>query len=131
MAAEIYKPTEEHGDSGARYKSFQMQNGVRIYGGFPPTGNPTWAARNCDKYETILSGDLNGDDNPNDFPNILYNDNCYHVFFHTEELALNSTAVLDGFTLTGAYANGYNPHNRGAVCITTIARPPLITASSP
>ena len=43
--------------------------------------------------------------------------NCYHVFYHDNSyngLSLNSTAVLDGFTITAGNANaGVSPHNFG------------------
>ena len=35
---------------------FKMKNGVKIYGGFPATGNPTMANRNWETHETIISG---------------------------------------------------------------------------
>jgi hypothetical protein len=37
VAEGTYKPTAEHGGSGDRYKSFQMVNGVALYGGFDPS----------------------------------------------------------------------------------------------
>lgn len=36
--------------------SFQMKNGIRMYGGFPSTGSPTFAMRNWRNFPTILSG---------------------------------------------------------------------------
>ena len=103
VAAGIYKPTAEHGGTGDRYRSFQMVNGVAIYGGFAGTetelGQRDWVNN-----VTILSGDIGvGGDN---------SDNSYHVFYHPSELALDSTAALDGFTITGGNASGY-PHNSG------------------
>ena len=32
VAAGVYTPTVEHGGTGGRYKSFQMKNGVALYG---------------------------------------------------------------------------------------------------
>ncbi len=97
VAAGTYTPSAEHGGSGDHYKSFQMQNGVGIYGGF--TGTET--ARNqrtWETNETVLSGDIG-------IP-VYRLDNCYNVFYHPASLKLNSTAVIDGFTITNGHAYG-------------------------
>ncbi|NIV37024.1 MAG: T9SS C-terminal target domain-containing protein, partial [Anaerolineae bacterium] len=47
--------------------------------------------------ETVLSGDIGTPGDPGD--------NAYHVLYHPEELALDSSAVLDGFTITGGKAD--------------------------
>ena len=91
VAAGTYYPTTEVGGSGDRYKTFQMKNGVGIYGGFPAIGNPAYT------HVTILSGDIGvaADDS----------DNCYHVFYHPFDILLEPNAVLDGFTITGGNAD--------------------------
>ncbi|MCO6475268.1 MAG: DUF11 domain-containing protein, partial [Phaeodactylibacter sp.] len=95
VAEGVYKPT-----AGAdRTISFVMKNGVAIYGGFPNTGDPTFADRDWASYETILSGDLLGDDGPN-YAN--RSDNSYHVIYNN---GLDNSAVLDGFTITGGNAD--------------------------
>jgi len=91
-----------------RRYSFHLINGVTLAGGYrgidPQTpGDPD--DRDVAVFETILTGDLNGDDDPDDFPRgPSYTDNAYHVFYHPEELALDATAVLDGFTVSGGNA---------------------------
>lgn len=87
VAAGTYKPGSD------RFASFSMKNGVAIYGGFPGTGNPGMSNRNWTAFPSILSGDHG---TPNE-----YFDNSYVV---VEAIDINSTAVLDGFTL--AYASG-------------------------
>lgn len=67
-------------------QSFIMKEGVRIYGGFPNTGNPDMADRDWEAYETILQGNGNS---------VIRNENN----------GLTASAVLDGFTITGG--NGY------------------------
>ncbi|HUW20359.1 MAG TPA: choice-of-anchor Q domain-containing protein [Sedimentisphaerales bacterium] len=81
--------------------SFQLINGVVIKGGYAGFGEPDPNARDIKAYETILSGDLNGDDVVTADPNVLLEeptrvDNSYHVVtgHNTDE-----TAVLDGFTI--------------------------------
>ncbi|MCB0595114.1 MAG: DUF11 domain-containing protein, partial [Phaeodactylibacter sp.] len=89
---------------GERAHSFVMKNGVAIYGGFPNTGDPTFADRNWATHETILSGDIGtADDN---------SDNSYHIIFNDNN-GLNSSAVLDGFTISGGNANGSGDNTSG------------------
>ena len=110
-AAGTYTPTEEHGGSGDRYKSFQLKNGVAVYGGFDPTvGDVAFEDRDWANNETILSGDLNGDDGP-EFEN--NDENSYHVFYHPDGTDLDSTAILDGFTISGGNADGDADHGAG------------------
>ncbi len=109
VAAGTYYPETEVGGSGERYKTFQMIEGVEIYGGFAGDEDYTTfdlADRDIDGNETILSGDIGtAGDNA---------DNCYHVFYHPSGLGLTSDAVLDGFTITGGNADGAaTPHDRG------------------
>jgi parallel beta-helix repeat protein len=72
---------------------------VAIRGGYAGFGEPDPDARDIRLYETILSGDLKGDDGPG-FANNA--ENSYHV------VTANGTdvrAVLDGFTVTCGNAN--------------------------
>lgn len=101
----IYKPLETHGGTGDRFKSFQMKNGVAIYGGFAG-----WEIlrnqRDWGNNQTIISGDIgmSGDDS----------DNCYHVFYHPVDMNLDSSAKLDGLIITKGNANvSLNPGHSG------------------
>lgn len=95
VAAGTYIPTVRIDSTDARSACFQLKNGVQIYGGFDPSAGATrMEHRDWDTYESILSGDLDGDDTTAD--------NAYHVFFHPESLALTSTAVLDGVIIRHA-----------------------------
>ncbi|MHC4640371.1 MAG: choice-of-anchor Q domain-containing protein, partial [Planctomycetota bacterium] len=113
QAAEgIYKP---HLNSYSlapvsRADTFQLKNGVVIKGGYAGFGAPDPDARDISLYETVLSGDLNGDDvtvnDPCDLPaEPTKVENSYHVVTGT---GTDETAVLEGFTITGGNANG--PH---------------------
>ncbi|WP_028665205.1 choice-of-anchor Q domain-containing protein, partial [Runella zeae] len=88
VAAGTYKPTAGT-DRGI---SFSLKNGVAIYGGFPNTGNPTFDDRNWSTNVSILSGDIGtvGD----------RTDNSNRIIFNSN---VNSTAILDGFTISDAY----------------------------
>ena len=111
VAEGVYRPSVEYAGTGPRYRSFQLKNGVALYGGFAPSiGIVAFGDRDWIMHETILSGDLNGDDGP-DFAN--NEENSYHVFYHPGGTGLNSTAILDGFTITAGNANGDHPHNSG------------------
>lgn len=78
---------------------FSLRNGVAIYGSF--TGTETLLSQRiftCG-YSTILSGEIGLAGNA---------DNSYHVVSNS---SLNSTAILDGFTITGGNANFDIPGN--------------------
>jgi len=100
VAAGTYYPSVEVGGTGDRYQTFQMKNGVAIYGGF--AGTETAASQRSDfgvggTNETILSGDIGTQD--------VNTDNCYHIFYHPNGTGLDATAVLDGFTVSKGYAD--------------------------
>lgn len=100
VAKGTYKPTADN----SRDSSFVQRNNLAIYGGF--TGNETsLSQRNWKTNPTILSGDI-GVINDN-------SDNSYNII-RNEDNALNSSAVLDGFIITGGNAGaGTYTGNRG------------------
>lgn len=97
VAAGTYKPTL----TATRTISFALESGVEIYGGFAGT-EASLDQRDPAANETILSGDLSGNDP-------VISDNSHHVI---NGAAANSTAVLDGFTITGGNANGTSSGDR-------------------
>jgi parallel beta-helix repeat protein/predicted outer membrane repeat protein len=107
VAAGVYTPTLEFSPGDPRSATFQLKNGVALYGGFGPTvGDTGWEDRDWVNNLTILSGDIGTVGDPAD--------NSYHVFYHPDGLALDGTAVLDGFTVTDGNASSADwPHRAG------------------
>jgi len=97
VAEGVYTPAEPFGD---REASFGLINRVSIKGGYAGYGHQNPDDRDFNKYITVLSGDLNGDDGPD------LNNNSENSFHVIDGNRTNSTAVLDGFTITGGNANG-------------------------
>lgn len=116
VAHGTYYPTT----SASRTNSFNMKNGVVIYGGFIGT-EPFLSFRYLGTaQQSILSGNIG---------TAAYSDNSYHVIYNT---ALNNTAIIDGFVITDGNANGtagtideggagiYNFGGFGGTCTPTI-----------
>ncbi len=119
VKAGTYKPTKQVSEIGERFRTFQMKNRVKIFGGFAggEASDYDLSLRNFTTNETILSGDIGtvGDTA----------DNCYHVFYHPNGLGLDSSAVLDGFTIRDGYASGDTPHNFGGGMYNNASSPTL------
>ncbi|MHC4675641.1 MAG: LamG-like jellyroll fold domain-containing protein [Planctomycetota bacterium] len=114
VAEGAYRPSQPTDPCDARTATFQLIDGVAIYGGFP-SGGGSWDNRDPNTYETILSGDrYDNDVDVNDPCDLLSEptrgENCYHVVTAS---GTSRTAVLDGFTITGGNANGAYPDSQG------------------
>ncbi|GGC39442.1 hypothetical protein GCM10011386_34390 [Parapedobacter defluvii] len=97
-----YLPTNSTSD---RVASFQLVRGVEIYGGFPDQGTPTMDDRDWKANATILSGDIDANDDEdiiNDPTVQIKGNNSFHVVIG---VGITNTAVLDGFIITGGNAN--------------------------
>ena len=113
VAKGTYYPTSYNGlEPGSpediRLKHFRMVEGVVILGSF--IGNEVvntydFNLRDFENNRSVLSGDIGvtGDST----------DNCYHIFYHPDGLGLTNTAELNGFEITGAQADGIDPHHLG------------------
>ncbi len=115
VAQGIYKPHLNTYSAAppSRADTFQLKNGVTIKGGYAGLGQQDPDARDISLYETILSGDINGDDIEVAEPCDLLTeptraDNSYHVVMG---VATDETLVLDGLTITAGNANGSLPHH--------------------
>jgi hypothetical protein len=119
VSAGTYTPAPPGGDRNA---TFQLAEGVSIYGGFPPGGG-TFGQRDPAAHPTVLSGDLDGDD----LPGFVNNDeNSYHVVTASN---IGDTAVLDGFTITGGNADGSAPDDRGGGMYNSNGGPAVINCT--
>jgi hypothetical protein len=92
-----------------------LKNGVEIYGGFPSGGGDgTMASRDPWRYTTILSGNIGNQS--------LTTDNCYHVVTGS---GTGLSTILDGFQITGGYADGSSLNNQGGGMFNATGSPTL------
>jgi hypothetical protein len=120
VAQGIYKPDQgAYQTPGDREATFRLMNGVTLKGGYAGLGEPHPNARDVELYESVLSGDLNGDDvQVDDFelddPWDLLDEptrveNSYNVVTGS---GTDHSGVLDGFTITAGntdrdYSGGF------------------------
>lgn len=117
VAEGTYKPTYDYGlGVGDRGKHFRLKNGVSIYGGFNGT-ETLLSQRNFNILQSILSGDIGVPENNTD--------NTYHVIYHPNYTGIDTTAVLDGLTITGGMADWTGDHNSGAGIYNLNANPKI------
>ncbi|KAA0990914.1 choice-of-anchor Q domain-containing protein [Dyadobacter aurulentus] len=74
-----------------RNNAFTFTKNVRVFGGFPATGDPAFSDRAPGTYKTILSGNIGDAGNRND--------NAYHVVI-TAGTNITQAFVMDGFTIS-------------------------------
>ncbi len=104
VAEGTYYPTDKIADvyggkvhqvtpTGNRHRSFLLKKDIQLLGGFPSdaSGVTPASARNWKQYQTILSGDFNGDDG-DDFENT--DENALHVVVM---LNASSEMLMEGF----------------------------------
>ena len=106
----IHYPDEGAGQTNNdRASTFQLVDGVAIYGGF--VGNETLRSqRKPTNFITILSGDLL----KNGSTPATFGDNAHHVVTGS---GVGPTTILDGFVITGGNANDpSSPNGGGLVC---------------
>ncbi len=97
VAAGLYKP------GTTKESSFSMANNVTIYGGFA-IGQTSPGDRNLTGPSgTTLTGDLGNETN------------SYHVINSPASLSLNTSAILDGFVITGGKATGQTNFHGGGI----------------
>ncbi len=107
VADGLYTPSPSN-----RIASFRLSTGVAIKGGYAGCGATNPDERDFVAFETTLSGDLAGNDGPGFSGN---SENSAHI---VRAEAVDQTAILDGFTITGGNADLNNPSDRGAAIFT-------------
>ncbi len=106
VAQGTYAPAPAGGERGVH---FVMIDGVALLGGYAGLGASDPDARDVLAFVTTLTGDLDGNDG-SDFEG--NGENSYHVVVAS---GTDSSAVLDGFTVTGGNADAEDgPNCRGA-----------------
>ncbi len=106
VAKGTYKP------GAARTATFMLKTGVAVYGGFAG-GETLLSQRHVALNTTVLSGELGA---------LGPAGNVYHV---VSGLAVDNTAVLDGFTISGGNANGTSPNDSGGGIYDSSGNPTL------
>lgn len=104
VAEGVYCPA---GPGGARSLSFVIPDGAQIYGGFSGSEQRRFQ-RNWRLHRTVLSGDLNRDDDPAD-PDTRA-ENSHHVLVVSGNL---QDAIIDGVIIRDGNANGEDEHADG------------------
>jgi len=128
VAQGIYKPDMGAGQTpGDREATFQLINDVNLAGGYAGLGQFDPNARDIELYQTILSGDLDGNDVDVNTPGDLLDEptqaeNCYHVVTGSNT---NETAILDGFIITAGNANGSPTYSYGGGIFNYMGSPTL------
>ena len=129
VAQGTYAPDRDEanaGGTGDRNASFELLDGVTVEGGYAGIGAPDPDVRDIAGNETLLSGDLLGDDGP-DFAN--NDENSYHV---VSAILVDATAVLDGVTITAGNADGGlvgSPLRDGAAIWIVVSTPVIRTCT--
>ncbi len=115
VATGTYKPDQDEAGGVTpddREATFQLISGVAVRGGYRGCDAGACVVdpdeRDVMRFETILSGDLDGDDVEVASPELLLDEptrgeNSFHVVTGT---GTDDTAVLDGFTISGGNAAG-------------------------
>ncbi len=104
VAEGVYSPADAGGD---RFATFEVRDGVSMFGGFSGCGEAVPNERSLFLYETVLSGDLNGDDDGTPRGSA---DNSIHV---VSAFGIGEETVVDGFTISAAFADDKTPHDNG------------------
>ena len=109
VAQGTYRPAGPNGDRAA---TFQLLNEVVLLGGYLGLSAGKGQDpddRDIELYQTILSGDLNGNDGP-DFEN--NGENSYHVVTGDNT---DQSAVIDGFTIVSGHAEVFGDNHGGGM----------------
>lgn len=117
VAHGVYTPDSGGGNTpGDGTTTFQLKNGVEIKGGYVGLDMPEKAdERSFNIFETILSRDPNGENDPNN-PYSSFSGNSIVTGSYT-----NETAVLDGFTIIASDRS----YNQGSLLVNVSGNPTI------
>ncbi len=130
VAEGVYYPDEGQGQTDNDVTaSFEMKDGVEIYGGFAGT-ETAHSQRDYVANVTVLSGDIDGNDGKDSHGVVtatgnISGMNAYHVINNN---GVSRTAVLDGFTITAGDADAGGstcPNNCGGGMYNTNSSPQI------
>ncbi len=109
VAKGTYRPTVNpiYNSADNRDKTFLMKRGVSVFGGFAGD-EESLSDRDLQNTnnKTVLSGDLLGNDIEDNLDPNLKTDNTYHVVLISDGTSALLSYTLDGFTITGGFADG-------------------------
>ncbi len=110
VAEGVYTPSQRTEEDDPRSATFNLVDGVTIYGGFAgtPGQEEDLSLRDWQTYPTILSGDIDGNDLVDEQGVLtttanLVGENAYHVLLAE---GVGKTTILDGFFITAGAATG-------------------------
>ncbi len=99
VAQGVYRPDQGiNHTAGDRHATFRVPDGVTIKGGFAGVGAPDPNLRDVARFATVLTGDLAGNDDPNDERRWL--DNAKHII---TAMSVDAGTVLDGLIIAHGY----------------------------
>jgi K319L-like, PKD domain len=110
VKAGVYSPALEAGGGSA--STYNLPSGLRLYGGFAGT-EASLDERNIEDNETVISGDIAGDDDDHAFGG--HAENVQHLITAN---ATGSGTRVDGFTLRGGNAQSATDTHGGAALVT-------------
>ena len=130
IAEGTYYPNDLDPNNLDPTQAFSLANDVTVVGGF--AGYETNLTDRVGFHPVVLSGDLRRDDRDTDGDGMFeFNnfDNAYHVFFHSSNLTLNASAILDTVIVRGGRALGVADHRYGGGMYNQFASPTLRNCS--
>ncbi|MEE8153533.1 MAG: hypothetical protein V3T53_01085 [Phycisphaerales bacterium] len=129
VAVGEYVPSKMFLPPNTLSSTFDLLEDVAVYGGFlgsahPSGGEDLLIQRDPETNITTLNGDLDGNDNPADFPSgPSYLDNCWHVVRAHE---VGASAVINGFTIINGRAIGGVDKYAGGGLLALSASPTVV-----
>lgn len=113
-------------DSNDSTQSYHVPSGVHLYGGFVGT-EADLAERNWEQYVTVLSGDIEQDDELKDGNGVVTDaggirgNNSHHIIYlDGNATQITNTTIIDGFMVTGGAAHSgsasQQPDGGGLYC---------------